>query len=574
MLKRTLSVLGALSALVALHLVFLAEDVATQWRWHVPEVDRHLAQGELRTYVLYAVLGIPAAFLLHAGLSGPAAARVARLIERAGYGLPACLATLAAALLSLFVTQGAWYTDDEQAYLFQMQTYSQLKFTIPAIEPEPYFHHPFVLVTRAIAGVPQWAGIYPFMQPSLMTLSRWLGHAQLSQWLCAGLIAWNTGRLAERLSGRRALGVLASWLVVLSPGLIGLAATYHTAVLACLLSLLAVRSLLWARAAPSFGRGALVGLCSGGTFLTRGLEGTLLVLMCGLAIALLVVRLEQRRLRVAPDAGSALLALLGYSLAGLCALAAYLAANRAVTGEWLRNGYAVWEAMYGAILGFGTNMMWGRTHTPLMGLAQTTTSLARMNMWLFGWPVSLALPLLALLKPFRERAVLLLFSLSAAQLAGYVFLPFGSVHDFGSAYHIWHVPWLACVVVILVRNAEQLAPSSPRFLVALSVVGLLGFWPLQLEKWHAMADDILAPVRAVQAATRGEPAVVLYPVYQYQSPGRGTWVNFPPAPGPENSALWMIEGMNAEQIARAQLPGRKLFRFAWLGNVPTVTPLP
>jgi hypothetical protein len=222
-------------------------------------------------------------------------------------------------------------------------------------------------------------------------------------------------------------------------------------------------------------------------------------------------------------------------------------------------------------MGFGTGMMWGRTHTPLMGLAQTTTSLARMNIWLFGWPVSLALPLLALLKPFRDRAVLSFSLLSALQLTGYVLLPFGSVHDFGSAYHVWHVPWIACLAVLLAKNVQAIAPSAARFYVALSIVGLLGFWPSQLEKWRAQADDILAPVRAVKVATKGQKAVVLYGLYQ--SPGRASWVNCPPAPGPENDALWMIDAPGAEQVARSVLPERQLLRFSWENNVPTVRPV-
>jgi hypothetical protein len=572
MLKRTLSFLGALLTLYALRLVLLAEDVATQWRWHVPEIDRHLAQGELRTYALYTALGMPAVFLLYEAMSGPAYARVVQLAERAGYWAPALLATLFAGVLSKFVTQGAWYTDDEQAYLFQMQTYSQLKFTIPTIEPEAYFHHPFVLVTLVKDGVRQWAGIYPFMQPGLMALSRLLGSPLISQWLCAGLISWNTGLLAERLTQRRSLGLAAAWLVVASPGLIGLAATYHTAVLGCLLSLLSVRAFLWLRDRPSFVRGALLGLSTGATFLTRGLEGTLLVLICGFGIVLQLTRFDGRRLRLGVAPGGTLLALLGYSFSGLLALAVYVAVNRATTGEWLRHTYAVWETQYGGIMGFGTGMMWGRIHTPLMGLAQTATSLARMNIWLFGWPVSLALPLLALLKPFRERAVLLLLLLSALQLVGYVLLPFGSVHDFGSAYHVWHVPWIACVAVLLAKNARALAPSATRFYVALSIVGLLGFWPSQLVKWRAQSEDILAPVRAVEAASQGEKVVVLYGVYQ--SPGRASWVNCPPAPGPENKALWMSDVLGADQIARNVLPGRKLLRFSWENNVPTVRAVP
>jgi hypothetical protein len=51
-------------------------------------------------------------------------------------------------------------------------------------------------------------------------------------------------------------------------------------------------------------------------------------------------------------------------------------------------------------------------------------------------------------------------------------------------------------------------------------------------------------------------------------------VNCPPAPGPENKALWMVDAPGAEQIARSVMPGRKLLRFTWENDVPTVRPVP
>lgn len=560
MLKRCLALSGAIGCLYALHLALETQAVRLLSGLHIEEVDRHLALGELRHYSLLFVLGLPAALLLHAALSGRGIERLGRWLSAAGYLPPALAASLAAFVISHFVTGGAWFTDDEQAYLFQMESYGKLRFTVPALQPEVYFHHPFVLVTRVVDGVEHWAGIYPFVQPGLMALSRLLGSPLVSQWLCAGLISWNTGKLAEHLSGSREHGVLAAWLLSTSPALVGLAATYHTAVPSCLFSLLAMRALLWTRPAPTFLRGALLGLCTGATFLTRGLEGTLIVLFCGVALL------------ATPALKRALPAIAGYALVGLLVLGVHAAANYAVTGDWQRNGYAVWEASYGRILGFGTGMMWNRVHSLTFGISQTATTLVRMNTWAFGWPVSLALPLLVLLKPFRNPGATLLLSLSLLQLSAYVFLPFGSVHDFGSAYHIWHVPWLACAAVLLVGKAKPWVLRGEQFLVALTLVGLCGFWPLQIAKWGFQAEGVLAPVRAVTAAAKGAKVVVLWSMIR--APGRDSWVQRAPASVPGARIIWMLDYPGAAEIAKAALPGYKIFRLSYLGAEPVVWPVP
>jgi hypothetical protein len=51
-------------------------------------------------------------------------------------------------------------------------------------------------------------------------------------------------------------------------------------------------------------------------------------------------------------------------------------------------------------------------------------------------------------------------------------------------------------------------------------------------------------------------------------------VNCAPAPWPGARVLWMLDGPDAENIARASLPGRHRYRLGWDGTTPVVARLP
>lgn len=563
MAGRLVALLSAIALVACIHAIERHEQPGELLQLLFSEPDRHLGRGELMLYSLLFLLGLPAAALLAYALTDSLWTRLCALAGRAGLLAPAVLASAAALCVSCFVTHHAWFTDDEQAYLFQMQTYRRLALRVAALQPELPFHHPFVVVSGNQDGVPQWSGIYPILQPLMMALSSVVAHPLLSQWLCVGLIVYHAGRLAETLTGERRLGIGAAWLCATSPMLIGLGATYHSSILACLLSVLAVRGLLSARREGTFLRGGLVGLAAGALFLTRGLEGTLLIVVAGLVLALAMWARPR-------EAWSALA---GFAL--LCALCAgvYVGVNRAITGEWLRTPYAIWSAHVGRLMGFGEgDMMWERFHTPLHGLSQTFTTLVRLNTWLFAWPLSLVLPLLALWRPLRDSSALWLLGLSALQLGGYFFLPFGSVQDFGSAYHVWHLPWVAAVVVLVLKSSRALVPRAGKLLPAMTCVGLLTFWPPQLVKWHRVSEVVLAPVRAAEEAARGRRAVVVWE--HMKAADAYSWVYAPPAPFPDSQILWMHDGPGAVRAARRSFPDRAVYRLVWNGSTPHVFEVP
>jgi hypothetical protein len=555
-------VLLALLLIAAAYVIMAHENVVKKVRIHVPEADRHLGRGELLLASIVLLIGLPAAMLLSGAFASRAGERVATGIEKLGLWAPAIFAAAVSFLLTRYITHHAWYTDDEQGYLFQMLTYREFLLTVPALQPEHLFHHRFVVVARSDPSGSYWSGIYPIFQPVLMTVSSFLGSASLSQWVCAGLIPYHAGALTTTLTKRRGYGVFAAWLVATSPMLIGLSSSYHSAVPATLLSVLAVRVLLVARDSGRSSHGVLLGLLTGATFLTRSLEGTLIVLVCGVALAWAVRHGPRNAWR----------ALLGFCAAGALALLAYFAVNYGMTGDMWTSPYHIWGQQVGRILGFGHgDMMWQRTHTPAHGLSQTFTAIARMNVWMFGWPVFVVL-LLVFVRSLRDRRALWLLALSAAQLCAYFFLPFGSVHDQGSAYHVWHVPWMAAVLMLVLGRSTPRVEGAGRLMAAMTCVGLLIFWPVAVSHWHWSSSITLASSRAADQARAGKEAIVLWT--SAKPPGVHTWVHEAPASFPGNPVWWARDLPDAEATLRRMHPDRELYRLVWEDQEARVLPVP
>jgi hypothetical protein len=363
--------------------------------------------------------------------------------------------------------------------------------------------------------------------------------------------------------------------------LLGLGATYHTSILATALSVMALRSLVallrdWA---PHLG--VATGLVTGSIFLARPMEGTLCVLMFGGLLIVSWVRRVRRAGKTAGDVARETLPLVWYGLGGLVSLFVFMAVNQAHTGNPLRSAYNILEEVIGGFFGFGDVMMWGRPHTPMLAVQQTLGALVRMNAWLFGWPASLALWIFALRSDYRTKAGVLLFGMSAIQLCAYMPLAFGSVHDFGSAYHVWHLPWIASVSASVIermrarlqpRWAGARWPSVDSGFLGMTLAGLIGFWPLQVARWRVVSETIQAPVRAAEAATQGHKALVVWTRYLPPVPLR-TWVHYPPAPDQTDDIWWAYYSPESLEEARLRYPDRHVYAFSWEGNQPVVVSL-
>lgn len=546
--------------------------------------DREPHWGELLLYAMFVGLGGPAAALFAMGLDGISrdtnGQRIAPLGTRSTPQLLVAsgVAMWGAWAIGHWVTHFAWFTDDEQAYLYQAKLYGRGLLSGPVLEPAALLRHPFVVPVLEQDGIPQWTGVYPVLQPFLMAVSAKLGFIHWSQLLCVGLIVFQTGRLAEALFGRASAGATAAWLCAFSPMLLGLGSTHHTSILATALSVSAVRVLYGVHCSGSFSSAVGLGLLTGSIFLARPMEGTLCVILFG---GFLVARLwpafrrHERR-----DVPGSMVTVVGYGLGGLVPLAVFLAVNTAHTGKPTYSAYNILEQQIGGFFGFGEGKMWGRTHTPGLALRQTLGALVRMNAWLFGWPASLALWFCSWRREYRNPKTLLLASMSVVQLCAYMPLAFGSVHDFGSAYHVWHLPWVACISAwVLHRMQEQ---ANERWagawrgfpvrlgMIAMTLTGLVAFWPLQIQRWRIVSDVVLAPIRAAEAATQGAKAIVLWSQYLPPTHLR-SWVHYPPTPDLDDRILWARFHPYFLPELRERYPDREFFGLNWDQTRPVIT---
>ena len=577
-LRAILYGLGALVLLAALHAVFWFDRGRHHLVNHRNLADQFLNFGEVWLALLMVGLALPAALLLSGTLGvvfGRFVSRFERwLTGRASLLALGVLAALGSFLIAHFVHDYAWFTDDEQAYLYQAKCYLHGTLTGEVLEPRAALEHSFV-VPVGEGGAQRLAGVYPVLQPLLMSLGMRLGNPNLSQFLMVLLVVYNSARFAQQLLGSRRAGFITGALCATSPMLLGLASTYHTAVLATALTVISGRVFLFLERHPGLFSGAALGAVAGSIVLARPMEGTLVVVMLGVALSVWTIRRGRRAV------GVSVTAMLGYGLGGLLPLGVFLAVNYGTTGSWLAGPYKVLEAQIGGFFGFGDGMMWGRTHSPAHGLTQTISALFRMNNWLFAWPISLVVPGLALLRGLRNSKTTALLLVSVVQLSAYFFLAFGSVHDFGSAYHVWHLPIMAtCTAWVVLRLSEHLknhwpqSAKAPYWIAAgLTVAGLLTFWPAQLLRWQTVGELITGPVRAAEHAAGSEPAVVLWSSIQPPRTGIRSWVFRAPAPHSNDSVIWARDHKAFLPGLRNNFPNRQFFRLSWSGSEPVIHPV-
>jgi hypothetical protein len=574
MFKNTARIVRALLALFALHAAFWFDGGRYHLVVHRTLPDQFLGFGEVFLALLLLAFALPAAHWIARTLQTTPHLRVrcrSWFTSRWVLLIPAAVAALGAFCIAQFVHDYAWFTDDEQAYLYQAKSYLDGSLTGPILEPHGAFRHRYV-VALGPEGAQRWAGVYPVLQPFLMSLSMRLGSAHLAQFLIVGVLVYNAARFAETWLRSRRVGRIVAGLCATSPMLLGLGSTYHTAVLAAALSVISARLLLWCLESGHWLRSAALGSTAGTIVLARPMEGTLMVLLCGLFLLGWSVRSTLPTWR-------RLSTLCGYGLGGLVPFSIFVVVNINLTGEWFAGPYKLLEGEIGPFFGFGMARMFGRTHSVWHGISQTVSALLRMNNWLFAWPVSLVVPLLALLPPLRNGRVLLLLGVSAVQLSAYFFLAFGSVHDFGSAYHVWHLGWLATATAWVIECASERlgkwCPAEkhyPRLLgVSFTLVGLATFWPAQIQKWWDVGRVVKGPIVEAERVSGNKPAIVLW--NHIQPPGQmpRSWVFCPPAPYFKDTILWARDHHDHYRSLKKNFPERAFYRLTWDQHKPVIT---
>lgn len=225
-----------------------------------------------------------------AGLLGlllllPACAPWVRRARRLPYALPllALLAALFSALYFQFVLGGRPRIIDASTYLLQARTFASGHLTFATSEASALFRGRFLLAPPS--GEPALGAIFPPGYPAVLALAVRLGDYRVLGPVLAALLTLATAALAQLVTGRRSVALLAALFSVLSA-----AVRYHTAdtmshgwsMLLATISLASAVALQQQshRSWPS----VALGLALGGLAATRPLTAAAVGLACALSL--------------------------------------------------------------------------------------------------------------------------------------------------------------------------------------------------------------------------------------------------------------------------------------------------
>ena len=389
-------------------------------------------------------------------------------------------------------------TDDENTYLFQARTLLLGRATNPPPPVQKSFDNVFLINDGR-----QWVGKYGAGHPAVVALGLLAGSRYAGTILISVLTVLLVYLIARRLDWCRSTAILAAILTAISPFfyLVSSSLLSHTTS-AFALGLFFLLIMVGRRRAgePTALLAAFAGgLALGWAFNVRPLTAIGYGLPFGVLLAADAVRRKRGTLGVIGASGAGLAITIG----------ATLWYNQGITGNAFTfpfNFYNPAEAM-----GFG---VYG--HTPVMALNNLAVSFARLNAFLFGFPLSLmfaAIPFFFRLTEGDRIAAGIVGSLSAA----YLFYWAPGVSDLGPVYYY---EMLIPLVLLSARGATLLhgwvsarfpdhAGFVPAFLAVSAVVALLTFVPERLIHVRRLTDQIREPYKAIEAAGLNQALVLV-----------------------------------------------------------------
>lgn len=521
---------------------------------------------------LWLVFGSTAAVLLARGLGGlasdtPVAAPATARDDRRRVLLIALAAAALPALVRFAVLRGVPLTDDESAYRFMAELIASGRLTAPSPEPRLFFDRAFMINDgRFYAG-------YFVGWPAIAALGALVGAPGYVNALLAGLTVPPLWGLARRLAGRR-VALFVAALGATAPMLVVGAATElsHTSCL-CLLTWCAwavVRS-----RGPGAARGfdVLAAAAFAGAFCVRPLSA----LAIGLPYLAAWLRSVWR------DRPRRLVRLAAFALPSGALAAAFLGVNAVQNGSPLLTAYdrlLAYQAENGwrfAAFSRESSAQFGNFRIAgwRPALANSAIAALRLGVNLFGWPLSYALAVFA---AGARRALLPAASLGLF-FALHLFVSdpgidtFGPVHYFETALPILLLTAVGARRLVALarrrRGARSPAAATSRALgPALLVVAVLGYWPVEIGALRRIADTLVLPGEAVEAAGLHD-AVVFSPrpwAPTCRCAPTDHWVFFRPNNDPDlrDDVLWVNHLTVVEDRAlMTRFPGRTGWLMWW-----------
>jgi hypothetical protein len=531
----------------------------------------HLLPEELAFYALFFVFGGIALGALCLALRATSVPEtlvaLARRLARGGWVTALALCFTVAALCALIRTEvlrHAVVSDDEHAYQFIAQTLRRGALTAPSPGSDlAFFREQFVVLTPTARF-----GKYPIGHPLLLAAGQALGIEPLVvPILTAGIGAavYAMGRAV----GGPGTAFLSTALFAISPQVLLTGATLLSQPTAALCLCAAVVCLL---AADRPEAPTTVWLGAAGASLGFGILARPLPLVLFVPVAAFYA------LGRPPYALPIVIRrLLAVGIPVALAIAVMLVVNRAQVGHALVTAYG--ESL---VPGRGPEAILLTTSaTFAMRAMSLVGSLVRLNFWLFGWPVSLLLCLLA----SRTRSTALLGGMVVASLAYRLLTPKVGVGGAGPLYFFEVVPLLC---VITADGALRVVRTVPRpgvslgslaaLLVAATIVSVTLFLPSRLADLRSMGaaqnvvDDLIRDRGVGQALVFHESVVPWW--------GRLSWAYYPRvnAPGLDDEVLFVLlqrdHGLQENvEFWKRRYPDRSAWYFGYFEGRPMLVPL-
>ncbi len=519
--------------------------------WGPPEVAfllHYLLFGATAVLLLGVAFDLAVGARLTAGFD-----RLATLSARSAWSATALVSIVVFGLVTVSrygLLGDTAITDDENVYSFMARTFASGRLYLPSMpEPvRPFFDNPFIVNDG------KWYGIYFPGHPALLALGE---RFHLMRWvptMAATLTVPLTFAVGRRVVGQRA-ALLALPLLAVSPFFILSSATLLAHSTAGLLLMAFVYAALRVLEHPERAVWWLAaGVALGGSGLTRPLSAAAFAFPW-----LVVLTLSLRRARSRAWAGAALFCLVG--AASVALLGAY---HVALSGNPFTSGYHTFGRTVGLSFTQGALV----APAPFPSLFELGYTLARLNFWLFGWPLSLAF--LPFFRYTREGVALLLAPAGVVLLFAVTTVP--SINVVGPVHY---AELIAPLVLVSASGIEELAQwvrtrlhASPgRVLglpIAATLCALVLYAPLYVGSLGAMTRVARAPYDLVETA-RLERAVVFVRSLGALDFPPWSWAYSPRNPSPDltDPVLYVRDLGEARNRVLIQLmPDRTPF---WLG---------
>jgi hypothetical protein len=488
--------------------------------WSPPEVAfllHYLLFGATAVLLLGTAFDLAVGRRLTAGFD-----RLAALSSRSAWSVTTLVSLLVFGLVTVSrygVLGDTAITDDENVYSFMARTFASGRLYLPSMpEPvRPFFNNHFIINDG------KWYGIYFPGHPALLALGE---RVHLMHWVptvSAALTVPLTFAVGRRVFGQRA-ALLALPLLAVSPFFILSSATLLAHSTAGLLLMAFAYATLRALERPErLAWWLAAGIALGWTGLTRPLTAGAFALPW---LVLLAMSLRRRAGTRRPWAGAALFCLIGVGSAAL--LGAY---HVALSGDPLTSGYHT----FGRITGMSFTQGALKAPAPYPSLFELGYTLARLNFWLFGWPLSLAF--LPFFRRTREGIALLLGPAAVVMLFAVTTVP--SINVVGPVHY---AELTAPLVLVSASGIEELAQwvrtrldaRAGRILalpVAATLCALVLYLPLYVGSLSAMGRVARAPYDLVEGARLDRAVVFVRSLGALEFPPR-SWAYFPRNPSP------------------------------------------